>query len=46
MLYGSDFYVVRNHKSDKAILADMRAGLTESEFDQIARYNPKTYLNL
>ena len=46
VLYGSDFYVVRNHKSDKAILADMRAGLTENEFDQIARYNPKTYLNL
>lgn len=46
VLYGSDFYVVRNHKSDKAILADMRAGLTEEEFDQIARYNPRTYLNL
>jgi hypothetical protein len=46
VLYGSDFYVVRNHKSDKAILADMRAGLTEDEFDQIARYNPRVYLNL
>lgn len=46
VLYGSDFYVVRNHKSDKAILAEMRAGLTEAEFDQIARYNPKRYLNL
>ncbi|EDP70153.1 hypothetical protein FBALC1_11487 [Flavobacteriales bacterium ALC-1] len=46
VLYGSDFYVVRNHKSDKAILADMRAGLTEHEFDQIARYNPRGYLNL
>lgn len=46
VLYGSDFYVVRNHKSDKAILADMRAGLTEQEFDQIARYNPRAYLNL
>ncbi|MBJ6367634.1 amidohydrolase family protein [Snuella sedimenti] len=46
ILYGSDFYVVRNHKSDKAILADMRAGLTEEEFDQIARYNPRKYLNL
>ena len=46
VLYGSDFYVVRNHKSDKAILADMRAGLTEAEFDQIARYNPREYLNL
>ncbi|MEP1489744.1 MAG: hypothetical protein ABJK28_15085 [Algibacter sp.] len=46
VLYGTDFYVVRNHKSDKAILADMRAGLTEDEFDQIARYNPRKYLNL
>ena len=46
VLYGSDFYVVRNHKSDKAILADMRAGLSEDEFDQIARYNPRAYLNL
>lgn len=46
VLYGSDFYVVRNHKSDKAILADMRAGLTEEEFDKIARYNPRAYLNL
>ncbi len=46
VLYGSDFYVVRNHKSDKAILADMRAGLTEAEFDQIARENPRVYLNL
>ena len=46
VLYGTDFYVVRNHKSDKAILADMRAGLTEVEFDLIARYNPRGYLNL
>ncbi|MBT8267996.1 MAG: amidohydrolase [Bacteroidia bacterium] len=46
VLYGSDFYVVRNHKSDKELLADMRAGLSEAEFDQIARYNPRAYLNL
>lgn len=46
VLYGSDFYVVRNHKSDKAILADMRAGLNDEEFDKIARYNPRAYLNL
>lgn len=46
VLYGSDFYVVRNHKSDKAILADMRAGLSEAEFDQIARLNPRAYLSL
>ena len=46
VLYGTDFYVVRNHKTDKEILSDMRAGLTEAEFDQIARYNPREYLNL
>ncbi|WP_353778632.1 hypothetical protein [Winogradskyella sp. 3972H.M.0a.05] len=46
VLYGSDFYVVRNHKSDKELLADMRAGLSEVEFDQIARENPRAYLNL
>lgn len=46
VLYGSDFYVVRNHKSDKEILADIKAGLTKNEFDQIARVNPRSYLNL
>lgn len=44
ILYGSDFYVVRNHKSDKNMMADMRARLTELEFDQIARINPVSYL--
>ena len=44
VLYGSDFYVVRNHKSDKNMMADMRSRLTETEFDQIARINPVKYL--
>jgi hypothetical protein len=44
VLYGTDFFVVRNHKSDKHMLADMMGGLTEEEFDQIARINPKKYL--
>lgn len=44
VLYGSDFYVVRNHKSDKEMLAEMQAGLTEEEFDRIARYNPQRFL--
>lgn len=44
VLYGTDFYVVRNHKSDKNMLADMRGGLLEREFDQIARLNPLSYL--
>ena len=45
ILFGSDFYVVRNHKSDRQILAEMQAGLSENEFDTIARYNPLVFLN-
>jgi predicted TIM-barrel fold metal-dependent hydrolase len=44
VLYGTDFFVVRNHKSDKQMLADMMCGLTEEEFDLIARTNPKSFL--
>lgn len=44
VLFGTDFYVVRNHKSDKEMLADMMGGLSEEEFDQIARINPREYL--
>lgn len=46
VLYGTDFFVVRNHKSDKQMLADMMGGLSETDFDQIARYNPRVFLNL
>lgn len=46
ILYGTDFYVVRNHKSDKNMLADMMGGLAEEDFDQIARKNPRTFLGL
>ncbi len=46
VLFGTDFYVVRNHKSDKELLTEMMAGLSEEEFDLIARHNPRTYLNL
>jgi predicted TIM-barrel fold metal-dependent hydrolase len=45
VLYGTDFYVVRNHKTDKEMLGDMMAGLDTNEFDQIARTNPRTFLN-
>jgi predicted TIM-barrel fold metal-dependent hydrolase len=44
VLFGTDFYVVRNHKSDKNMLSDMRGGLPEEEFDMIARDNPREYL--
>lgn len=46
VLYGTDFYVVRNHKSDKNMLADMQSGLDQKDFDQIARLNPRDFLNL
>jgi hypothetical protein len=44
ILYGSDFYVVRNHKSDKNMLADIKGGLLKEEFDLISRTNPLEYL--
>ena len=46
VLYGTDFYVVRNHKSDKNMLADMMGGLTVEDFDQVARVNPRIFLNI
>ncbi|MEL1245040.1 hypothetical protein AAEO56_12250 [Flavobacterium sp. DGU11] len=46
VLFGTDFYVVRNHKSEKQILSDTIAGLSSEEFDLIARSNPRSYLNL
>lgn len=45
VLFGTDFFVVRNHKSDKQMLADMMCGLTEEEFDIIARENPVEFLH-
>ncbi len=45
VLYGSDFYVVRNHKTDKHMLADIMGDLDMEDFDQIARNNPQTYLS-
>lgn len=44
VLYGSDFYVVRNHKSDKNMLSNISGGLTKEEFEQMAGINPVKYL--
>jgi predicted TIM-barrel fold metal-dependent hydrolase len=43
-LFGTDFYVVRNHKSEKQMLAEMQSLLSEPDFDCIARGNPVNYL--
>lgn len=44
VLFGTDFFVVRNHKSDKELLGDMMAGLSEADFNVIARENPAGFL--
>lgn len=44
ILFGTDFYVVRNHKSERRMLADTMGSLSKEEFDLIARENPKTFL--
>lgn len=45
ILFGTDFYVVRNHNSEKELLATTMANLSTEEFDQIARENPTSFLN-
>jgi len=44
ILYGIDFYVVRNHKSDKNMLTNIMGDLTKEEYEQIESSNPITYL--
>jgi hypothetical protein len=46
VLFGTDFYVVRNHKSEKQMLADLQKALTPDELAWITYINPKTFLNL
>lgn len=45
VLFGTDFYVVRNHKSEKEMLLSARAALSEAEFSAIAVTNPQTFLH-
>lgn len=44
VLFGTDFYVVRNHKSEKNIYAAINTHLDEEDFDRMARYNPVEFL--
>lgn len=44
VLFGTDFYVVRNHKSEKHMLAGLFDDLTNSEIDAIAKTNPRNFL--
>ncbi|TMU57486.1 hypothetical protein [Flagellimonas algicola] len=44
VLFGTDFYVVRNHKSDKNLFVDLKTLLGDEDFDLIAKENPEHYL--
>lgn len=44
VLFGTDFYVVRNHKSDKNLFINLQTLLGEEKFDLIARENTHNYL--
>ena len=46
VLFGSDFYVLQTEISERAFAISLRAFLGEVLFDQIARENPKKFLNL
>ncbi|WP_299887065.1 amidohydrolase family protein [uncultured Lacinutrix sp.] len=44
VLFGTDFYVVRNHKAEKNLLAQTKGNLNDEDFNLIARENPINYL--
>lgn len=46
VLFGTDFYVVRNHKSEKELYAEMIQGFTDAEIEQMARDNPNRFLRI
>jgi hypothetical protein len=45
ILYGTDFYVVRNHNSDKDLYTETRSALDDDSFDLITRENTHNYLS-
>lgn len=44
VLFGTDFYVVRNHNTEKGLRLLAQEKLSKEDFDRIARYNPVEYL--
>jgi len=44
VLFGTDFYVVRNHKSEKQLFAELSDAMSKEHLDQITRENTFTYL--
>ena len=44
VLFGTDFYVVRNHKSEKQLFAELKHNLSLEEVDKISRINPSQFV--
>lgn len=44
ILFGTDFFVVRNHSTEKELVSEVFNHLTDEEVDLIARQNPISYL--
>lgn len=44
VLFGTDFYVVRNHNSDKELVANSISELSDDEFNLIARENTHRFV--
>nr|WP_299174662.1 amidohydrolase family protein [uncultured Allomuricauda sp.] len=44
ILFGTDFFVVRNHKSEKELYAELLESLGEDKMGQISKKNPKEFL--
>ncbi|SNR60441.1 Amidohydrolase [Maribacter sedimenticola] len=45
ILFGTDFYVVSNHKSEKQYWIDMQNTLGHEKWNRLAHTNPKRFLN-
>jgi predicted TIM-barrel fold metal-dependent hydrolase len=46
ILFGTDFYVVSNHKTEKEFWIDMRNRLEDEKWKKMSLDNPKRFLNL
>ena len=45
VLFGTDFFVVRNHASEKGLVSRTLSNLSDNEFNKIARINPSKYIS-
>jgi len=44
VLFGTDFFVVRNHMAEKNLLVQTKGNLSDEQFKKIAQRNPNKYL--